>query len=265
MAYREMPLPGRPAPHVACLWTRDPEPAASVRRILPDACVDVVWVQGDRLVVAGPATGPSLNALPAGAAAAGVRFRVGAAGSALGIAAQELRDRYVDLAEVWGRRAAGRLAARLERAATPNAATAELVRAVVGRLSPPDELDGVVRAAALRAATPRTAVERVASDLGLGERQLRRRFADAVGYGPKTLQRVLRFQRFLALAEASGAAADLAQLAFEAGYADQAHLTRDCRRLSGLTPAALLATGAGAAGEQSVIAAGATAPAALAA
>src|SRR3954449_7605274 len=89
MAYRELPLPGGPAPHVACPWTRDPEPRASVRRILPpprapcpgprapeprasvrrilpDACVDVVWVQGDRLVVAGPATGPALAAVPAG-------------------------------------------------------------------------------------------------------------------------------------------------------------------------------------------------------
>jgi AraC-like DNA-binding protein len=252
MAYRELPLPGRPAPHVACLWTRDAEPVASVRRILPDACVDVVWVQGDRLVVAGPATGPALAALPAGAAAAGVRFRVGAAGSAVGVPARELRDRNVDLADVWGARAAGRLTARLERAGTAAAAITALVAAVVGRLPPADELDPVVRAAALRSAAPRTAVERLAWDLGLGERQLRRRFDDAVGYGPKTLQRVLRFQRFLALAAQPGAAAGLAQLAFAAGYADQAHLTRECRRLSGLTPAALLATGAGAAGERSV-------------
>src|SRR4051812_20797627 len=280
MAYRELPLPGRPAPHVACLWARDPEPRASARRILPDACVDVVWVQGDRLVVAGPATGPALAALPAGAAAAGVRFRggapgravggparglrgpdggpaggwgaVGAAGSAVGVPARELRDLNVDLAEVWGPRAAGRLAARLDAAATPAAAVAALVAAVVGRLPPADELDPLVRAAALRAAAPRTAVERLASRLGLGGRPLRRRFDDAVGYGPKTLQRVLRFQRFLALAAQPGAAADLAQLAFAAGYADQAHLTRECRRLSGLTPAALLATGAGAAGDRSV-------------
>jgi AraC-like DNA-binding protein len=32
---------------------------------------------------------------------------------------------------------------------------------------------------------------------------------------------------------------DLAVLAAEAGFADQAHLTRECGRLSGLTPAAL--------------------------
>src|SRR5919202_1247818 len=79
MAYRELPLHGRPAQHVACVWTRDPEPAPRTRRILPDACVDVVWVEGDRLAVAGPATGPVLAALPAGARAAGVRFRVDAA------------------------------------------------------------------------------------------------------------------------------------------------------------------------------------------
>src|SRR3954471_581168 len=269
MAYRELPLPGRPAPHVACLWTRDPEPRASDRRILPDACVDVVWVQGDRLVVAGPATGPALAPIPAAVAGArpgrcgrgpggrprgagGGRSRVGAAASALGVPGRELRDLNVALEEIWGVRAVRRLATRLERAATPKAAVAELVSAVAGRRPAAAELDGVVRAAALRAAAPRAAVERVAGDLGLGERQLRRRFADAVGYGPKTLQRVLRFQRFLALAEDAGEAADLAALAFAAGYADQAHLTRECRRLSGLTPAGLLAGGAGSAGERSV-------------
>jgi len=96
-------------------------------------------------------------------------------------------------------------------------------------------------------------VERIGDRLGLGERQLRRRFADAVGYGPKTLQRVLRFQRFVALATGGepGGRPDLARLALEAGYADQAHLTRECRRLAGLPPAALLAEGAVAAGERS--------------
>jgi AraC-like DNA-binding protein len=133
------------------------------------------------------------------------------------------------------------------------------------RLPPAGDLDGLVRAAAIKAATPRTAVERLAFDLGLGERQLRRRFDGAVGYGPKTLQRVLRFQRFLALARDAGATADLADLAFAAGYADQAHLTRECRRLAGLPPAALLATGAGPAGDRSVALAPAGAPDALAA
>jgi len=247
MAYRELPALGRSAPHVACVWFRDPEPASRVHRIVPDACADVVWVQGERLTIAGPATGPALSEVPAGAVAMGVRFRVGAAGSALGVSAGELLDSRVELEAVWGL-AALHLAEQLDSAASPRDAVAILTAAVAKRLPPPSKLDGVVREAALRAATPRAPVEALGAGLGVGERQLRRRFVDAVGYGPKTLQRVLRFQRFLALAEDGGD--DLAALAFEAGYADQAHLTRECRRLAGLPPAALLATGAGAGGER---------------
>jgi transcriptional regulator GlxA family with amidase domain len=76
-------------------------------------------------------------------------------------------------------------------------------------------------------------VESLAGDLGLSERQLRRRFHAAAGYGPKTLQRVLRFRRFLAACNP-----DLARAALDAGYADQSH---ECTRLAGRPPAALLA------------------------
>jgi AraC-like DNA-binding protein len=79
----------------------------------------------------------------------------------------------------------------------------------------------------------------VAEEVGLSVRQLRRRCHAAAGYGPKTLQRVLRFQRFVRHLDASSGACDLASAAAEAGYADQAHLTRECAALSGLTPAAL--------------------------
>jgi AraC-like DNA-binding protein len=124
-----------------------------------------------------------------------------------------------------------------------------LAREVSARIAA--EPDPIVRAAALGAARPGARVERLAAALGIGDRHLRRRFAAAVGYGPKTLHRILRFQRFLQLM-GRGPATDLAWLALEAGYADQAHLTRECRRLSGLTPAQLLASGAGPAGDRSV-------------
>jgi AraC-like DNA-binding protein len=238
MPYRELPVLG---PHVACVWIRDPEPAARVHRVVPDGCADVVWIQGVGLRIAGPATGPVLSEVPSGSAAMGVRFRVGAAGSALGVAARELVDRTVALDDVWGRAARG-LAERLDAAATAEEAAVVLSRAVAKRLPPPDALDGVVRAAAIRAAAPRAPVEALGADLGVGARQLRRRFDDAIGYGPKTLQRVLRFQRFLALAGHEGDG-DLAALAFAAGYADQAHLTRECTRLAGLPPGALLRRG----------------------
>jgi methylphosphotriester-DNA--protein-cysteine methyltransferase len=81
--------------------------------------------------------------------------------------------------------------------------------------------------------------EDVAGDVGLSMRQLRRRCHAAAGYGPKTLQRVLRFQRFVRMLDAAAGPTDLASAAATAGYADQAHLTRECAAFSGLTPAAL--------------------------
>ncbi len=78
-------------------------------------------------------------------------------------------------------------------------------------------------------------VEDPAASVAVSERRLRRRFVQAVGYGPATYLRVSRFQRAVALAPHIPA---LAALAAAAGYADQAHLSRDCRALTGLTPRA---------------------------
>jgi transcriptional regulator GlxA family with amidase domain len=81
-------------------------------------------------------------------------------------------------------------------------------------------------------------VEAIADGVGVTTRTLHRHCVDGFGYGAKTLHAVLRFRRYLALADAAPGA-PLAQLAFMAGYADQPHLTRECRRLSGLAPRAL--------------------------
>jgi len=80
----------------------------------------------------------------------------------------------------------------------------------------------------------------LAERVAVSPRQLRRRFADHVGYGPKRLARIARLQRVVAAARARPGAT-VAALAAEAGYADQAHLAADCRELAGRPPSALLA------------------------
>jgi AraC-like DNA-binding protein len=80
----------------------------------------------------------------------------------------------------------------------------------------------------------------LAARLALSPSQLRRRCLHTVGMSPKALQRTLRFQGFLALAQAGVTATGTAGLAADAGYADQAHLNRECLRLTGLTPRDLL-------------------------
>jgi AraC-like DNA-binding protein len=88
----------------------------------------------------------------------------------------------------------------------------------------------------------RAGVATMASSLFNSERQLRRRFEAATGLTPTTLHRILRFQRFLALAWASRRpSSQIGRLAVEAGFNDQAHLHREAARLEGRAPRAFLA------------------------
>jgi AraC-like DNA-binding protein len=243
-SYRELPPPTGLEAHVACVWTSHDRAA----RVLPDACADIVFV-GGRVVVAGPATAASEARPTPGQGRCGVRFRIGSAGAALGLPAVELLDRSVPLAELWGS-AGRRLEDRVASAPTLDDALAVLTRGVAERLPPPAGGDPLVRRAAVALLRDGASLREAGRLVGFEERQLRRRFQRAVGYGPATFVRIQRFQHFLALAEREPATS-LGRLAAEVGYADQAHLTRECRRLSGLSPAALLATGAAAAGEKS--------------
>jgi len=213
------------APPLACLWARvvDDTPA----RVLPDGCSDLIWQAGRGAFVAGPDTGPAPTRSAPGSVFVGARFRAGAGGAALGLPLSELRDLRVGLEEL-----RPELAERLPGDLDPREAARRLVE--IALAAPP--ADAAVLEAARRLDRPETRLETLAEDLGLSERQLRRRCHAAAGYGPKTLQRVLRFRRFLAVANG-----DLARAALDAGYADQSHLTRECRRLAGRPPAALLA------------------------
>ncbi|MEV4398492.1 DUF6597 domain-containing transcriptional factor [Nonomuraea sp. NPDC049607] len=102
--------------------------------------------------------------------------------------------------------------------------------AVVARLREAPDPDPAAPAIA-RALRMGRSVRDVAWTLGLSERQLHRRSVASFGYSPKTLQRIVRFQRALTLARAG---VPPAEVAVRAGYADQAHLSHDVKRLSGV-------------------------------
>jgi AraC-like DNA-binding protein len=236
--YVEQRPPGELASHACCVWTQLAGPDGHVQRVLPDGCADIVWMAGGELVVAGPATGHVLAEIPAGITAIGVRFGPGAAGAALGIPASELQDRTVELADLWG--AAGRELTERMALESPIRRLGILAGAVAQRLreaAPPDPV--VTHAATLLGRG--MPVAETGRAVALGERHLRRRFHDAVGYGPKTLQRIMRMRRFLDIVEAMPDP-DVGRAAIEVGYADQPHLTRESTALTGLSPVALLAS-----------------------
>ncbi len=236
--YREWAPPPALRGSVSCLWASvTPAGCTEVTLVLPDACSDLIWQNGRGIYIAGPDTGPAPEPLAGGTVLAGIRLRPGAGGPALGLPLSELLDQRVEAADV-GSGLTTALARRADGGVAPGEAMRLMVGAV-GRAVAGGPADPLVSAAARLLAAPGTMADGTADSLGVSERQLRRRCQAAVGYGPATLRRVLRFRRFLALADAGER--DLARAAAGAGYADQPHLTRECSRLAGLSPAALLA------------------------
>lgn len=240
--YREHLPPGPLRDALVCLWEQEAprQGDAPDHRILPDACVDIVCI-GDRPpLVAGPATRAVIAEVAPGASVVGARLRPGMASAWLGIAAWELRDRDVLLSDLLGTRG-HRLGQAVRTADTPAArmrALASFLFAQADAARAPDR--DVATAVSRLASDPAARVESLARESALSPRQFLRRFQDSIGYGPKTLGRVLRLQRMIHLA-AAGEIRTLAALAAAAGYSDQAHMVRDIGALSGLAPRALLA------------------------
>jgi AraC-like DNA-binding protein len=207
--------------------------------VVPDGCVDITWIDGD-LIVAGPDMAVAVTTLAPASTVVGVRFRPGAASRWLGLPMWEIVGSRVALRDFWGGRA-GDLAGRIGDAPSTTermrVLEAALCQLAPGFAAPPADMGFVFHALGTESAGRGMAT--VLDRLDISPRTLRRRCQEAFGYGPKTLDRILRFQRFLGLARRAEEPR-LAALAFQAGYADQAHLTREVRRLSSFTPASIL-------------------------
>jgi methylphosphotriester-DNA--protein-cysteine methyltransferase len=229
--------------HLTCVWVQEVslESGPYLHRTVPNGSAELVCQVGWMPRIVGPQTAPTEEELAPGSTVVGVRFRPGAVPAALGLPASEILDLDLGADELLGRPAT-QIGETVASAATAAEAAVALEHAVLDLLREASEPDPVV-AEAVRRLLPGhdEEVASLASSLFISERQLRRRCEAAIGLGPKTLQRMVRFQRFLALSQkAEHPSEEIARLAADAGYADQAHLTREAVRLAGRPPRALL-------------------------
>ncbi|OZM81712.1 DUF6597 domain-containing transcriptional factor [Pseudonocardia sp. MH-G8] len=238
------PLPGL-AGVVRTVWIQRTGEAGYVQRHLPTGGVEIHFPIGGRPQLVGPLTGPRIEVIPPHTTIVGVRFRPGSA-PLLPTVLDDLVDQSLGLAQLWGS-PVERLAESMALAGTPERALMVLQAHLLQEFRRVVRVDPLV-GEAVNALMPWHPVDiaGLAGHLALSASQLRRRCLHAVGVGPKTLQRTLRFQGFLALVQAGATASGrrgadgVAGLAVDVGYADQAHLSRECLRLTGLTPRRLL-------------------------
>jgi AraC-like DNA-binding protein len=239
--YREYAAPLPLAGHLLCFWTQSITSRGVYRhRVLPDACLDIVFINDDPAVVVGPWTSAFTADLPAGAKIMGARWHPGRAPALLGLPALELLNQSVPLNCVWNR-ATNLQFARVADQPDLAARRTALGAALLTRLGDAAPVDLVVDAGIRWLAShPRGRAAQLSRIVGLSNRHLQRRFCAAVGFGPKMFQSVLRFQRLLNLAGTRSTGHTLADFAVDAGYADQAHMTREVQRFSGSSPSTML-------------------------
>jgi AraC-like DNA-binding protein len=151
----------------------------------------------------------------------------------------ELTGRVVELEDLLGRQAdelAERLAGAPDWAARLDLFEHAIAERVLAAPPAAPELEWAwARLLQSRGAVP---VGDLARELGWSRRHLAARFGAELGMPPKALARILRFERAV---ERLRDGEELAALALDAGYYDQAHFNRDFRAFAGTTPTGYLA------------------------
>lgn len=230
------PMPLRP--FVACVWvhTVSSDSPPYEHTTAPNGCGELRCELG-RLRLIGPTSHPTTNVLVPGTTVVGLRFRPTALSAIVGVPATELLDANVDADDVLPLR--GTLVReQLVGARSPEVAVATLQAAASELVKATPRVDQIATAAvASLVRDPTAPIASVAAELFVSERTLRRRCEAAIGVSPKALQRFIRFRRFLVLSRLH---ANLAELAALSGFSDQAHLSRETRRLATQSPRELV-------------------------
>ncbi len=253
MDYREYPVPEALSRHIACAWRlREPSPAGAVQTIYPDGRCEIIVHLLSRPRCWDTVAGWHVQAMTLFAAqrVAAVRlelnrpldcvgFRLQPAASAAIVSGhpQNLRDRIVDLAGIdRGFSNALRGAVRAFVDGSEAAAWQLMARRIAMH-----ELDARIEAAVrhIEASAGKSRIEVTARAAGMSMRNFQVQFRKQVGLAPKEYARLTRLQATLRALDSGDAR--ISEVAVDSGFADQAHATRELRRVTGLAPASLRA------------------------
>jgi AraC-like DNA-binding protein len=173
---------------------------------------------------------------PPGTRSVGVHFKPWGPAPFLPMPAAELCDRPVTLEDVWGRPTVAALRDRLATASGPHEMLTLLEDQLMRLVCETAGL-GLVRhtSSVIAAATGAVAIADLSVAAGVSSTHLARRFKDVIGVTPKRFARTYRFTATL-LAVNPAEPVDWGDLAYGAGYFDQAHFDHEFRAFTGLTP-----------------------------
>lgn len=234
---------GKPAPDLAqqielfLSVTNEGEGGRRFYEFLPDSTMNLVFrfsSSACRMVLLGPATEKACAEIDEESDYFCIRFRPGQVLRLADVHPSEVIDTYVELDKIQGV-SIGSLADRIQ--SLPDQASRQRVMEDLVRGSLPLVRDGRCRQATalLYAHGGQLRVNELAAGLGLHVRSLERLFLDHLGMTPKRLSRLIRFRHLIDRLR-FGSFHGLADLAQACGYADQSHMIRDFKELTGRLP-----------------------------
>lgn len=184
-------------------------------------------------VVGGPRSSFYVKESGAAVLSVGVQLLPGAALDLFGVSAAELAGRHTPLSELWG--AQGRTALdQVASGATAQARLQALEQMLAARLPRIRAIHPAV-AHLLQAGGAPLRISDLASSSGASHRHFIAQFREAAGMSPKRYARLMRFRALLAALRMADHA-PMGLLALDAGYSDQAHMNREFREFTGMTP-----------------------------
>ncbi|SFE27448.1 Helix-turn-helix domain-containing protein [Chitinophaga sp. CF118] len=196
-------------------------------RVLPDCCADIIYNTDESFLV-GTMTTFKDTFQTAGSSTIGIRFKPGGIAAFYRLDLNEFTDQRIpyqdkELAEIIHRNID--LRKNLDRYFLNKLNTQHLpLSAVIGDIT---KFKGQLRVADL------------ISRHAMSERKLERLFKQHTGVSVKGMIRLVRFTNALDAIRNNSAGANLTQIAYAAGYYDQAHLCNEVKAYTGLTPAQL--------------------------
>lgn len=182
----------------------------------------------------GPHDGPAINEPTGETYAVGIVATPIGCEPLFGWRPSNLRGRVVELTSAWR----DAMSLRSQLLELDNAAKMLDVVETHLRASCAEASEALIRcerAVELLEANPTQQISDIASQLGVSHGHLDAEFTRVVGLSPRALARLLRMRLLLAKLDAAGEYA-WADLAAEFGWFDQAHLIRDFKRHTGVTP-----------------------------
>ncbi len=250
--YREFPPPAALRRHVRCLWhLKMPAAPGYIDTVYPDGCCEIIahrltpmhafgettgWRQQARCIFAGQQRSAIRLAALSDADCLGVRLQPAASAILPSISLPRLCDRIVELVGL-----DVDFAGRFYEAATrtePESAVGAIVALLSEGMLPIDER--IERAVArLEASDGTLPITALTAACGMSKRSFEGAFKARVGLSAKEFARIRRLQATIRMLDAADR--PVADLAIASGFADQAHATREVRRVTGTTPARLRA------------------------